>query len=414
MSGQPAKETEWPETADGYQQGAVIGHGAFAPVYKARVLVGPHKGEEVAIKVIDLEAFADSSMEEIRRELVTMRNCDHPNVIRYFVAIIVKHQLWLVMPLLAGGSCLSLLRATAPTGFKSVGALAYILLATARAMAYFHANKLLHRDLKAGNILLGADAAVQIADFGVSASLKEEKTRTTFVGTPCWMAPEVLEQSGGYNEKADVWSFGITAIELAQGEAPFQRFPPLKVMMMILQRDPPQLTGPDWDPDFADLVNSCLQKDPQRRPSMEQILQVHQKFFRKADPSQLVELLRRVPPLEQRGPTGLPEEVVMRPTVDKRPVGVSWDFGETTTAAPAGPGGYQTTGPDGRKVWSASPPDAAQAGARRQDSREGTGGINAGGTGPRKQQEGPPRHKGEDPLEDLSETEEIDDDGDVE
>lgn len=297
----PPSAPEWPNNASGYDLGARIGHGAFAMVHKAMVKAGPNASTEVAVKIIDLEEFADSSLEEIRRELQMMRMCRHENVIAYHVAFPANRQMWLVMPLLAGGSCANVMRAKSSTGgFEDEGVIAYILRETAKAMKYFHDNMQIHRDLKAGNILLGADARVYLSDFGVAAPLRDDKKRQTFVGTPCWMAPEVLEQSGGYDYKADIWSFGITAIELAYGEAPYQRLHPLKVMKIIIEKDPPRIDRRKWDPLFAALIETCLQKDPRKRPSMEEVFAKHKKFLAKANERPLADLLRSLPPLETR------------------------------------------------------------------------------------------------------------------
>jgi len=295
---------EWPNTSEGYELTARIGHGAFATVHKAVVRAGAKANAEVAVKIIELEEFADSSLEEIRRELQMMRMCRHNNVIAYHVAFPAKRQMWLVMPLLAGGSCANVMRAGKGVagGFEDEGVIAYILRETAQALKYFHDNMQIHRDLKAGNILLGSDGRVFLSDFGVAAPLRDDKKRQTFVGTPCWMAPEVLEQTGGYDYKADIWSFGITAIELAYGEAPYQRLHPLKVMKIIIEREPPKIDRRKWDDAFVRLVECCLQKDPKKRPSMDEITSKHKKFFGKANDQPLRELLRSLPPLEKRIP----------------------------------------------------------------------------------------------------------------
>lgn len=322
--------SEWPNSSDGYELTTRIGHGAFATVHKAIVKDGPRVSTEVAVKIIELEEFADSSLEEIRRELQMMRMCRHENVIAYHVAFPAKRQMWLVMPLLAGGSCANVMRARQSTGgFEDEGIIAYILQQTAKAIKYFHDNMQIHRDLKAGNILLGNDAKVYLSDFGVAAPLRDDKKRQTFVGTPCWMAPEVLEQSGGYDYKADIWSFGITAIELAYGEAPYQRLHPLKVMKIIIEKDPPRIDKRKWDVLFVNLIECCLQKDPKKRPTMDQIFEKHKKFFNKANDQPLVEILRSLPALEMRIPpkpnwardNGLAEALA----ADKGTSG-SWDF----------------------------------------------------------------------------------------
>eukprot|EP01018_Ginkgo_biloba_P023922 Gb_18420 [translate_table: standard] len=159
----------------------------------------------------------------------------------------------------------------------------------------------------AGNILVDASGTVKLADFGVSACMFDtgdrQRFRNTFVGTPCWMAPEVMEQLHGYDFKADIWSFGITALELAHGHAPFSKYPPMKVLLMTLQNAPP---GLDYERDkkfsksFKEMVAMCLVKDPMKRPSAEKLLKHH--FFKRARSSDYVAqtVLDGLPPLGDR------------------------------------------------------------------------------------------------------------------
>lgn len=323
--------SEWPNSAEGYNFVSRIGHGAFATVHKAVVKSGPRAGTQVAVKVTQLEEYADSSLEEIRRELQMMRMCRHENVIAYHVAFPAKREMWLVMPLLAGGSCANVMRSRQPSagaggGFEDEGIISYILRETAKAIKYFHDNMQIHRDLKAGNILLDATAKVFLSDFGVAAPLRDDKCRQTFVGTPCWMAPEVLEQTGGYDYKADIWSFAITGLELAMGEAPHQRLHPLKVMKIIIEKDPPKLEKKRWSADFVALAECCLQKDPKKRPAMnDEFFARHKKFFAKANQQPLADILRTLPALDARMPPKPNWQGKMGESIDRLADG-SWDF----------------------------------------------------------------------------------------
>ncbi|CAI0456132.1 unnamed protein product [Linum tenue] len=275
-------EKKYPLCAKDYKLYEEVGEGVSATVHRA--LCVP-LNEIVAIKVLDLEK-CNNDLDGIRREVQTMSLIDHPNVLRSHCSFTAGHSLWVVMPYMAGGSCLHIMKSSYPEGFEEP-VIATLLRETLRALVYLHSHGFIHRDVKAGNILIDSNGSVKLADFGVSACMFDtgdrQRSRNTFVGTPCWMAPEVMQQLHGYDFKADIWSFGITALELAHGHAPFSKYPPMKVLLMTLQNAPP---GLDYERDkrfsksFKELVAACLVKDPKKRPTSEKLLKHH--FFKHA------------------------------------------------------------------------------------------------------------------------------------
>ncbi|XP_051147593.1 serine/threonine-protein kinase BLUS1-like [Andrographis paniculata] len=293
---------KYPTGAEHYTLYEEVGTGVSASVYRALCNT---INEIVAIKILDFERN-NSDLNSISREAQTMILVDHPNVLKSLCSFISDHNLWVVMPYMAGGSCLHILKVAHPDGFEEV-VIATILREVLKGLEYLHEHGHIHRDVKAGNILIDSRGGIKLGDFGVSAYLFDsgdrQRMRNTFVGTPCWMAPEVMEQSHGYDFKADIWSFGITALELAHGHAPFSKYPPMKVLLMTLQHAPPSL---DYERDkkfsksFKQMIASCLVKEPSKRPSASKLLK--HSFFKQARSNDYIvrHLLEGLPGLGDR------------------------------------------------------------------------------------------------------------------
>ncbi|KAM7393580.1 hypothetical protein PAMP_020439 [Pampus punctatissimus] len=249
-----------------------LGDGAFGKVYKAQ---NKQTGILAAAKVIDTKT--EEELEDYMVEIDILASCDHQNIVKLLDAFYYDGKLWILIEFCAGGAVdaimLELERALTEPQIRVV------CKQTLQALVYLHDNKIIHRDLKAGNILLTLDGDVKLADFGVSAkNTKTLQRRDSFIGTPYWMAPEVVmcetSKDRPYDYKADIWSLGVTLIELAQIEPPNHEMNPMRVLLKIAKSDPPTLMQPSrWSPEFSDFLKRCLDKNVDNRWNAPQLLQ---------------------------------------------------------------------------------------------------------------------------------------------
>ncbi|XP_033915005.3 myosin-IIIa-like isoform X1 [Acipenser ruthenus] len=280
VSGKSIVFDSFPDPSDTWEIIETIGKGTYGKVFK---VVNKINGSKAAVKVLDPIHDID---EEIEAEYNILRALsDHSNVVKFYGMFYKKDakigdQLWLVLELCDGGSVTDLVKGLLKRGDRmDESIIAYIVHEALMGLQHLHSNKTIHRDVKGNNILLTTEGGIKLVDFGVSAQLTSDRLRrNTSVGTPFWMAPEVIaceqQLDSTYDSRCDVWSLGITAIELGDGDPPLADLHPMRALFKIPRNPPSTLHQPElWSADFNDFICKCLIKDFEQRPNVPDLLQ---------------------------------------------------------------------------------------------------------------------------------------------
>ncbi len=327
-----------------------IGKGAGSTeVWQAHTKLDGRTSCLVALKIVDIRNVSDSVLTSLTNEAHIMIASVHTHIIPYYGSFVADTKLHLVMKLLEG-SVFDFMRYQCREGFANETLIATILYPALMGLGYLHANNKMHRDIKAANILIDKKGVVVIADFGVATMLETHHERhQTFVGTLCWMAPEMLEQlyisQPNYNYKVDVWSFGITAIELALGRPPNASYShqPMRILQRVLTQKAPTLKSTaraiqqkrQFSPEFRDLVKHCVRKYAKKRPDTTKLCQ--HAFFKKRKRDGEMYILKQVlngmpsPGVRYRKQMALQKQRHMN--VIAKPISFStrsWDFENDT------------------------------------------------------------------------------------
>jgi len=268
-----------------------LGEGSYGSVYKAVHRVSK---SFVAIKKVPL----DADLQDILKEISMMQQCESEYVVKYYGSYFKNSDLWIVMEYCAARSVSDIMRLfNKPLEEPQIQS---VLFYTCKGLEYLHVKKKIHRDVKAGNILLTANGSAKLADFGVAGQLSDTMTkRNTVIGTPFWMAPEVIQEVG-YDCMADIWSLGITALEMAEGKPPYADIHPMRAIFMIPTKQAPSFRNPDiWSETFKDFLRKCLQKSPEDRQNGTQLLK--HPFIMGADKNGLKDITREAITMIENG-----------------------------------------------------------------------------------------------------------------
>ncbi|KAK9805307.1 hypothetical protein WJX73_000155 [Symbiochloris irregularis] len=251
---------------DKYQLGEELGRGAFGQVFKG---LDQRTGNTVAIKQMALSGISPEGLHSVMGEIELLKNLNHRNIVKYIGSFKTRSHLYIILEYMENGALSSHIKPSKFGNFPESLVAVYIQQVL-QGLAYLHEQGVVHRDIKGANILTTKEGIVKLADFGVAAKLDEERDKQSVVGTPYWMAPEVVEMTG-LSAASDIWSVGALAIELLTGSPPYGDLHPMSALYKIVQDDGPPMP-PDISSDMRNFLVACFQKDPSRRPGARDLL----------------------------------------------------------------------------------------------------------------------------------------------
>ncbi|KAJ2446059.1 kinase that interacts with cdc31p, partial [Coemansia sp. RSA 2424] len=321
-----------------YEKEELVGRGAYGVVYRGR---DTETGRVVAIKILNLDNEDDFS--DMQREINLLSQLRSPHIAQYYGSFVESSRMWIIMEYASGGSIHKLMQA-GPIEEKYTSSIMYGVLL---ALEYLHTSGIMHRDIKAANILVTDEGIVQLCDFGVARQVMQASAKSySFVGTPYWMAPEVIQKGQVYDFKADIWSLGITAYEIATGVPPYADEDPKRALFLIPRKGPKQLTPEQAGKDMRDFVDKCLEVDFTRRPSAHDLLK-YNKFVRAGHGKHAAKVSDLITRFSEWYKTARPEERGLLDGNDaiqstsEASVAESWNFDRFSVASD-GEGGYES------------------------------------------------------------------------
>ncbi|KAJ2490153.1 kinase that interacts with cdc31p [Coemansia sp. RSA 2050] len=327
-----------PLSARRYEKEELVGRGAYGVVYRGRDTT---TGRVVAIKILNLDNEDDFS--DMQREINLLSQLRSPHIAQYYGSFVESSRMWIIMEYASGGSIHKLMQA-GPVEEKYTSSIMYGVLL---ALEYLHSSGIMHRDIKAANILVTDEGVVQLCDFGVARQVMQASAKSySFVGTPYWMAPEVIQKGQVYDFKADIWSLGITAYEIATGVPPYAEEDPKRALFLIPRKGPKQLTPEQAGKDMRDFVDKCLDVDFTRRPSAHDLLK-YNKFVRAGHGKHAAKVSDLITRFNEWLKTARPEEKGLLDGNDailstsEASVAESWNFDRFSVASD-GEGGYES------------------------------------------------------------------------